>query len=51
LEPSVMHDHRRIAAALADELGRLAQWLGLGDIWVSGRGDLADDLSTALALI
>jgi uncharacterized protein YcaQ len=37
----------RVAAALADELGSMASWLGLGGVAVSGRGDLAGELRTA----
>lgn len=35
--------------ALADELRRLASWLGSGDVLVAGRGDLAPALAAALA--
>ena len=37
------------ARLLADELAVLAGWLGLGEIVVAGRGDLAVDLATAVA--
>lgn len=36
------------AHELAAELGRLARWLGLGDIEVDRRGDLAADLAAAV---
>jgi len=45
-EPSA--DPRRVAAALAAELGEMASWLGLGGIAVAGRGDLARPLRAAL---
>ncbi|MGE4428340.1 MAG: winged helix-turn-helix domain-containing protein [Solirubrobacteraceae bacterium] len=38
-----------IAADLAAELRRMAGWLGLADLVVEGRGDLAADLSAAVA--
>lgn len=38
----------RIAAELAVELAELAQWQGLGDVAVVGRGDLAPWLARAL---
>ena len=37
----------RAAAALAGELESMASWLGLGGFSVSGRGDLAGELSAA----
>jgi uncharacterized protein YcaQ len=37
------------AAALASELRRLAGWLGLDDVLVFPRGDLADGLARELA--
>jgi uncharacterized protein len=37
----------RVAEAVADELGSMASWLGLGGISVSGRGDLATELRAA----
>ena len=36
------------AVQLAEELRRLADWLGLSDVDVEGRGDLAPELSLAL---
>jgi len=36
------------AAALADELREFAEWLGLSDVRVERRGDLADALATTL---
>ncbi|MGI4895409.1 MAG: DNA glycosylase AlkZ-like family protein, partial [Janthinobacterium lividum] len=39
----------RTADELAAELGQLAQWLSLGAVRVSERGDLAARLSRALA--
>ncbi len=44
-EPEV--PRARVAAALADELQSMASWLGLGGFSVSGRGDLARELSAA----
>lgn len=38
-------DRSRVAAALRDELAMLAGWLGLADIQVHGKGDLAADLA------
>ena len=46
LEPG--HDARCVAAQLAAELGVTAEWLGLGDVRVAGRGDLAPGLASAL---
>lgn len=40
-------DRALVAAALADELRLLADWLELEDVEVVGRGDLADDLRRA----
>jgi uncharacterized protein len=37
-------DQSRVAAALAEELRFMATWLGLGDVVVSPRGDLAEAL-------
>ena len=37
-----------VAESLADELGRLAGWLGLERVVVAGAGDLAPDLETAI---
>lgn len=38
----------RVAAALAGELRSMARWLGLSRVSLSGRGDLAADLRTAI---
>jgi hypothetical protein len=38
------HDPVRVARELAAELSVMAAWLGLGDVEVERRGDLADDL-------
>ena len=38
----------QVAAALAGELRQMASWLGLGDVSVGSRGDLAADLAHAL---
>jgi uncharacterized protein len=38
----------RVADALAAELQRMASWLGLGDVTVGDRGDLAGDLRAAV---
>ena len=46
LEPG--HDARHVAAELAAELRMAAEWLGLGDVRVAGRGDLAPGLASAL---
>src|SRR5579871_339596 len=46
LEPGA--DAAEVAAALAAELRAAAVWLGLPDVAVAGRGDLADDLRRAL---
>jgi uncharacterized protein len=40
----------RVAAALAGELATMASWLGLDDVTVGDRGDLADELKAALKL-
>ncbi|MDR0283787.1 MAG: winged helix DNA-binding domain-containing protein [Propionibacteriaceae bacterium] len=40
----------RVATALAGELRRLADWLGLTDIRVADKGDLAGDLERSLQL-
>ncbi|TFV64990.1 winged helix-turn-helix domain-containing protein [Blastococcus sp. CT_GayMR20] len=40
-------DRPLVAAALADELRLLADWLELDDVGVAGRGDLAPDLARA----
>jgi uncharacterized protein YcaQ len=42
------HDAAEVAPALAAELARMAAWLGLGDIAVEPRGDLAAVLSRAV---
>jgi uncharacterized protein len=44
-EPDAPRD--RVAAALAGELESMASWLGLGEVAVSGRGDLAGELRKA----
>jgi uncharacterized protein YcaQ len=41
-------DREGVAAALASELAEMAEWLGLGAVVVSGRGDLAAPLGAAL---
>jgi hypothetical protein len=41
-------DRAEVAAALADELRLVAGWLELDDVAVTGRGDLAADLTAAL---
>lgn len=41
-------DRARVAAALAAELGSMAEWLGLGGIAVGDRGDLVTALDAAL---
>ncbi|MDY7086524.1 MAG: crosslink repair DNA glycosylase YcaQ family protein [Actinomycetota bacterium] len=46
LEPGA--DPEETAAALAAELHRLAGWLGLAEVTLPERGDLADPLTTAL---
>ncbi|ORA84320.1 winged helix DNA-binding domain-containing protein [Mycobacterium malmoense] len=38
----------RVAAALSGELESMASWLGLGDVTVSSRGDLAAELRAAV---
>jgi uncharacterized protein YcaQ len=40
-------EHRRVAAELADELRLVVGWLGLGDVVVAPRGDLAPALAAA----
>ena len=42
------NDPKRVAAGLAEELQRTADWLGLERIEVGGRGDLVGSLSRAL---
>ena len=44
-EPEATHE---TAQRLAGELVRMAGWLGLGGVVVKHRGDLAEDLSSAL---
>jgi uncharacterized protein YcaQ len=44
-EPGQQHD--RVAAALTVELRSMAGWLGLGEVRVGGRGDLAPALADA----
>ena len=46
IEPG--HDARRVAAELAAELALTASWLGLDDVQVGRRGDLAKELTAAL---
>lgn len=48
LEATSVPQRNQVAGALADELTRLAGWLGLSDIAVAGRGDLSADLVAAL---
>ncbi len=40
-------DRKRVAAELAGQLRAMADWLGLADVTVAGRGDLADALRRA----
>jgi uncharacterized protein YcaQ len=47
LEPGA--DREQTAAALAGELRLLADWLGLGDVEVEPRGDLAEALGSSLS--
>ena len=47
LEPG--HDRTYVAAELADELGFMAEWLGLSSVEVLPRGDLAGALAVAAA--
>ncbi|GID25846.1 winged helix-turn-helix domain-containing protein [Paractinoplanes brasiliensis] len=49
LEPGA--DPEETAAALAAELHRLAGWLGLAEVTLPERGDLADPLTTALRAV
>ena len=49
LEPSAERERPRVAVALAGELRRTANWLGLTDVVVAGAGDLSPDLSRAVA--
>lgn len=44
------HDRARVAGALATELATMAGWLGLGEVRVEPRGDLAGTLGAAVAL-
>ncbi|GBE66981.1 hypothetical protein MFM001_34430 [Mycobacterium sp. MFM001] len=39
----------RVAAALADELATMASWLGLSDVTVGDRGDLAGELRATIS--
>ena len=41
-------DRQRVAGALAEELRRMAGWLGLANVTVGNRGDLARTLARAL---
>jgi uncharacterized protein YcaQ len=41
-------DQSRVAGELADELTTMAEWLGLPDITVARRGNLATRLQTAV---
>lgn len=43
LEPG--HDRARVARELAEELATMAEWLGLGEVAVAPRGDLAEELA------
>jgi hypothetical protein len=45
-EPGV--DRKRVAGAMARELQSMASWLGLDDVVVGERGDLVDELRSAL---
>ncbi len=42
-------DRRQVAEELAEELGLVAGWLGLGDVEIMPRGDLAGELALAAA--
>ena len=42
------HDKSRVAKALAAELKTMASWLGLGDVTVGSKGDLARELRNSL---
>ena len=44
------HATPETAARLAGELQRMAGWLGLADVEVVGKGDLAEALRAALAI-
>lgn len=46
---SGLPERDRVAAELAGELAEMAGWLGLGEVTVEPRGDLADDLRRAVA--
>ncbi|MDR2973901.1 MAG: winged helix DNA-binding domain-containing protein [Propionibacteriaceae bacterium] len=50
LEPDSGLPHSRVVSELAAELRRLADWLGLPDIHVVGKGDLAPDLARHLVV-
>jgi len=41
-------DHAEVAVALAAELRSMAGWLGMAEVSVSGRGDLAPALRSVL---
>jgi hypothetical protein len=43
------HDAHYVARELAEELAITARWLGLGDVEVMPRGDLAPDLAKAVS--
>jgi uncharacterized protein YcaQ len=45
LEPAAASARSRVATELVRELRRLADWLGLGDIQVADRGDLAQEVA------
>ncbi len=47
-EPSRPADDARVSRALAAELVRMAEWLGLENVAVRPKGDLADALTAAL---
>ncbi len=48
VEPTEVRPPGLVARELADELASLAGWLGLSDISVEERGDLADELASAV---
>jgi len=48
LEDAAVHHRDRVARALVGELYRLARWLALKDIAVTGAGDLSADVGRAL---
>jgi uncharacterized protein YcaQ len=54
LEPAPLReglDDTQIARSLAADLGRMAEWLGLDGVCVAERGDLARELSPAVAAV